>query len=59
MVAKIEMDKGNSLGYGDMEGDLLGRRFGYHIMNEQEIAHIVRYGFMTCLSPKGFVLLMV
>ena len=36
MVAKIEMDKGNSLGYGNMEGDLLGRRFGYHIMNEQE-----------------------
>jgi hypothetical protein len=30
------MYKGNNLGYGDMEGELLGRRFGYDIYNEQE-----------------------
>ena len=36
MVCKVVMDKGNSLGYGNMEGDLLGRRLGYYIYNEQE-----------------------
>jgi GNAT superfamily N-acetyltransferase len=36
MVCKVDMDKGNSLGYGNMEGDLLGRRLGYYIYNEQE-----------------------
>ena len=36
MVDKIDMGKSNSLGYGDMEGDLLGRRFGFDIYNEQE-----------------------
>ena len=36
MVTKVEMNKSNSLGYGDMEGDLLGRRFGFDIYNEQE-----------------------
>jgi len=36
MVSKINMTKGNSLGYGDIEGELLGRRLGYYIYNEQE-----------------------
>ena len=36
MVCKVDMNKGISLGYGDMEGDLLGRRVGYYIYNEQE-----------------------
>jgi hypothetical protein len=36
MVAKIEMNKENNMGYGDMEGELLSRRFGYDIYNEQE-----------------------
>ena len=36
MVDKIDMGKSNSLGYGDMEGELLGRRFGFDIYNEQE-----------------------
>ena len=36
MVCKVDMDKGNSLGYGNMEGELLGRRVGYYIYNEQE-----------------------
>ena len=36
MVSKINMTKGNSLGYGDIEGELLGRRLGYDIYNEQE-----------------------
>lgn len=36
MVCKVDMNKGISLGYGDMEGELLGRRVGYYIYNEQE-----------------------
>ena len=36
MVCKVDMNKGISLGYGNMEGDLLGRRVGYYIYNEQE-----------------------
>ena len=36
MVEKINMNKANALGYGEMFGDLLGRRFGYDIYNEQE-----------------------
>ena len=36
MVEKIDMNKGTSLGFGDMEGELLGRRFGFDIYNEQE-----------------------
>ena len=36
MVCKVDMNKGISLGYGNMEGELLGRRVGYYIYNEQE-----------------------
>ena len=34
MVERITMDKGNNLGYGAKEGVLLGRRWGYDILDE-------------------------
>jgi ribosomal protein S18 acetylase RimI-like enzyme len=34
MVERITMDKGNNLGYGAKEGILLGRRWGFDILDE-------------------------
>ncbi len=34
MVGRITMDKGNNLGYGAKEGVLLGRRWGFDILDE-------------------------
>ena len=36
MVARITMNKGINLGYGAKEGVLLGRRWGYDILDESE-----------------------
>ena len=37
MVSRIDMDKGVSLGYGNLEDlELAGRAFGYNIFVEQE-----------------------
>ena len=36
MVERITMDKGNFLGYGNLEDlELIGRAFGYHIYIEK------------------------
>ena len=34
MVERITMDEGNNLGYGAKDGVLLGRRWGYDILDE-------------------------